>query len=213
MKMKEVLAVDCDYTLLNPGFTPYIFLPYGILKRINTELAKSSIRIAGSQFGSIIEYLMEGTLLNYLYCLPGDPEPLVSPNTLADVRKRYGIVVYTRRFAKHVKKDIWKTGLSQYVDDVVGREDVGLGVINKQHIPIAIKRLGIMPNKAIVVSDSPKDLERGKSLGAETWGVLTGYHSEKDVRKSNPDFVFSSLEEGLNRLIQGRIFKELSLAD
>jgi len=56
-----------------------------------------------------------------------------------------------------------------------------------------LKHFKTDPEKAVLVGDSPVDVQTGKAAGIATCIVLDGYASERAIRQSNPDWIFPSI--------------------
>jgi phosphoglycolate phosphatase len=67
----------------------------------------------------------------------------------------------------------------------------------------AIERAGeilkrpLDPQQALVVGDTPLDIEAANAVGAVAVGVATGNYSEDDLRRAGADYVVKSLDEDL----------------
>ena len=67
----------------------------------------------------------------------------------------------------------------------------------------AIERAGeilkhpLDPQQALVVGDTPLDIEAANAAGAVAVGVATGHYSEDDLRRAGADYVVKTLEEEL----------------
>jgi phosphoglycolate phosphatase-like HAD superfamily hydrolase len=53
----------------------------------------------------------------------------------------------------------------------------------------AARRLGVPAGRAVMVGDSPMDMQAGKAAGALTCGVTYGYRSPEEVKRCGPDFL------------------------
>jgi phosphoglycolate phosphatase-like HAD superfamily hydrolase len=67
----------------------------------------------------------------------------------------------------------------------------------------ALERAGVLlsgpiePKEALVVGDTPRDIEAAHGVGAFAVAVATGPFSEDELRKAGADCVLASLEEEL----------------
>ncbi len=92
------------------------------------------------------------------------------------------------------------TGLLNYVDVVIGAEDVKRGKPHPDIIEEAVKRLGVKPFEAIYVGDTIYDVEAGKAAGVFTVAVLTGAASREKLENSRPDMIVENLKYLLEAL-------------
>jgi phosphoglycolate phosphatase len=53
------------------------------------------------------------------------------------------------------------------------------------------------PNEALVVGDTPRDVEAGHGAGALVAAVATGHYTTEELRDAGADYVLGSLEEAL----------------
>jgi phosphoglycolate phosphatase-like HAD superfamily hydrolase len=53
------------------------------------------------------------------------------------------------------------------------------------------------PSEALVVGDTPHDIEAGHGAGTLAAGVATGHYTQDDLRAAGADYVLASLEEKL----------------
>jgi len=105
--------------------------------------------------------------------------------------KKLKIAAISARSNRTTMKTIKKAGLTKYIDVLISREDI----INPKPHPdplfLALKKLKIDPKNAIMVGDTPVDIQAGKNAGTRTIGVTYG-PLENSVKKENPDKVISS---------------------
>ena len=47
----------------------------------------------------------------------------------------------------------------------------------------------------VIIGDSIRDVECGKLFGALTIAVATGFHSEEELLKAEPDYLFKNLRQ------------------
>lgn len=74
-------------------------------------------------------------------------------------------------------------------------------------VPVALQKAGQMagheipPHRAVVIGDTPFDVEAGRVGGTRTVGVATGPYSEDDLRAAGADLVLPSLEDAVEKLL------------
>lgn len=69
------------------------------------------------------------------------------------------------------------------------RDDVPRVKPDPVHLTMALDRVRVMPEQALMIGDHPMDIEVGKNAGAMTAGVATGDHSLDDLRECGPDYL------------------------
>lgn len=57
-------------------------------------------------------------------------------------------------------------------------------------------------SEVLVLGDTPFDIECGRSIGARTLGVATGYSKREELKQSQPDFFYEDLSDGAEILRQ-----------
>lgn len=97
------------------------------------------------------------------------------------------------------------TGLLNYVDVIIGAEDVKRGKPHPDMIEEAVKRLDVKSYQAIYVGDTVYDVEAGRAAGVFTVAVLTGATSREELENSRPDMIVESLKHLLEALTAGLI--------
>jgi phosphoglycolate phosphatase len=93
--------------------------------------------------------------------------------TLAALRAR-GVkvgVASNRRFAKHVT-DI--TGLTPYLDAIVGLEDVKRAKPEPDVLLVGCEQLGVSPEESLYVGDTDIDMQTAVAAGVRGVGMTTG---------------------------------------
>jgi phosphoglycolate phosphatase len=81
----------------------------------------------------------------------------------------------------------------QYVDVLVAREHTRLLKPHPGHIALALEKLGLPPQKGLMVGDHPSDILAGKAAGAGTVGVLTGRTDAGAFRKAGADLILDDI--------------------
>jgi AHBA synthesis associated protein len=78
--------------------------------------------------------------------------------------------------------------LSQYIDIVTGSDEVERGKPAPDMLLMQMDTLDVSPNEAIMVGDSPADIQAGKAAGVTTVGVLWGYGKRHEL--TDADYLF-----------------------
>ncbi|MFW9852115.1 MAG: HAD family hydrolase [Candidatus Thorarchaeota archaeon] len=101
----------------------------------------------------------------------------------------------SRRTIKNLKKQF--PDLYNKFDCVVTRNDVKLTKPFPDQIHIALKKLQIKKEKAVIIGDFASDIKAGKNAGVRTVAVLSEYPQEnkKILEKTNPDFIVDTISE------------------
>lgn len=72
-------------------------------------------------------------------------------------------------------------------NDTLGKKDVGIG--------LALKALGVPPDRALFVGDQATDLEAARRTGVRGVGVLWGFSTEEELRRWPHDLLLAEPDE------------------
>lgn len=106
---------------------------------------------------------------------------------------RIGIVTSKRR--RMAQRGLAVTGLDGFVETMVAYEDTTDHKPEPEPVETALKTLGISPEKAIFIGDSPYDIRCGKNAGAATAGVTWGVTREEALALEEPDIIVHDWQE------------------
>lgn len=108
------------------------------------------------------------------------------------------VILYTGDSAAIVSQVLKATGLDKYFKfSVYGTE----AKTRTDMARLAVKRAeGLTGRKfrgkdVVIIGDSIRDIECGKDINALTIAVATGFHSEEELRKHKPDYLFGNLKD------------------
>ncbi len=85
--------------------------------------------------------------------------------------------------------------LSRYFGTVVALEDTERHKPDPQPVALALARLGLRPGEALMVGDSPADLEAGRRAGAGTAAVAWSTFPLEELQAEHPDHVLAEMGE------------------
>ncbi len=102
--------------------------------------------------------------------------------------------VVTTRSRKDVSLIMKKCSLENFFDVIVTRDDVFFGKPSPEPVILALKKLNVSANEAVVVGDMPTDIESGKQAGTKTIALLTGLFNES-LLEASPDLTINSILE------------------
>ena len=88
-----------------------------------------------------------------------------------------------------------KLNISSLFDVVITVEDVSNFKPNPEIFLKCASRLGIPPERCIVVEDSIFGVEAAKTAGMSCLAVLTGVYSRQELARADPDMIVSSLSD------------------
>ncbi len=112
------------------------------------------------------------------------------------------IAVATNKPTAFAERVVEGLGLARYLNAVVGPEVAG-GKKPAPELPLAaLAALGHRPEDAVMIGDSPADVEAGRRAGTATVAVLWGYRSREQLVASAPDRLAASVGE-LGEILDG----------
>ncbi len=116
---------------------------------------------------------------------------------LLDAVTRKGIqaAVFTNKGGSHTRNIIESLGLSKYFSLVIGAHDTEFRKPQPELSQIALDRLGVKASEAILIGDSPFDIESAHCVGMTSLCVSTGSHTAAELVEAGADRVFESLQE------------------
>ncbi len=106
--------------------------------------------------------------------------------------------IVTATYRPHLELAHSQTELLNYFPFAITNEDVSQGKPFPDGYLLAAQKLGVSPEKCLVIEDSPRGIKAGKMAGMTVWAVPTDQTKNLDL--SRADEVFSSLHEILAKL-------------
>lgn len=208
-KNHEIAAVlfDMDGTLVDHFETIYRCYKYAAEKLGKTAPSYDSVKrgVGGSMPVTIRKFFEESELeramvlwrerfdeihLEGVILLPGARE-LIQAVTKRGIKA----AVFTNKSGTHTRNIIESLGLTNSFDQIIGAHDTDYRKPEPELSQIALDRLNVEPNQAILVGDSPFDIESAHCVGMTSFCVPTGSHSAQELVDAGADRVFESLQE------------------
>jgi len=93
-----------------------------------------------------------------------------------------------------------KLHLQGIFDVVVTGEDVSRSKPDPEGVRMALMRLEAPPEGALLVGDSPLDIQAGRAAGVETGAALWGTTQKQELLTSAPDYVFPSVPDFIDHV-------------
>jgi beta-phosphoglucomutase len=88
------------------------------------------------------------------------------------------------------------TGMARYFGTVVSAEDTQRGKPDPQVFQVAAGRLGVPPERSVVLEDAVAGVEAAKAGGMKCVAVsFVGHHPEEKLRQAGADLVVPTLEK------------------
>jgi pyrophosphatase PpaX len=163
-----------------------------------------------AMFGRFItdDALMDDLVAGYREYQLANHDRLVRPYeeveaTLRTLHQRgYALAVVTSKGEPLAHRGLAHVGLDGFFDVVVGLESCTRHKPDPEPVRIALDRIGIGPEAAAFVGDSPHDMAAGRAAGVTTIAALWGPFSRAQLASSGPDYYIRRMGELLPILDQ-----------
>jgi HAD superfamily hydrolase (TIGR01549 family) len=116
-------------------------------------------------------------------------------DTLQDLSRRYHLALMTTRSRLHVQAFIHQQQLDNLIQVVAAREDTWRLKPHPSSVRYVTEKLGVPPERCLVVGDTMADVLAARAAGARAAGVLTGFGSRADLERARADLVFRTVDE------------------
>ncbi|MBT4824649.1 HAD family hydrolase [Candidatus Woesearchaeota archaeon] len=107
-------------------------------------------------------------------------------------------IILTNHIQEKVMTQLNRLKLTSYFATVLGNtnyDDVAVGMNKIEKMKSYLSTTKINPAKAIIIGDSPEDIQIGKALDMITVAIKDGYTSTRRLRECNPNEIIGSLRE------------------
>lgn len=112
---------------------------------------------------------------------------------LHDLGFTLGIV--TSKVEPMAQRGLELLGLARYFATVVGMDACRNHKPHPEPVELALERLGVTPERAIFVGDSPHDMAAGRAAGVRTAAALWGPFTRAQLAPSEPDHWLESIAD------------------
>lgn len=94
-------------------------------------------------------------------------------------------------------------GLDELLEFWITSDQVTATKPDPAPVQMALERMGVRPEEAIMIGDTFNDMESGRRAGASIGAVLWGFGEHETLLSYRPDFVFREVQEicALTRLV------------
>ena len=106
----------------------------------------------------------------------------------------------TNKSTPEAEKILGHLGIDGYFDLIGGYDDVLSPKPSPDMILLALDAMGVEPDEAVLVEDSPTGLSAGKGAGVFTVAVATGFYEAGILANSKPDYIIDEIE-GLKEIV------------
>ncbi|HST59517.1 MAG TPA: HAD-IA family hydrolase [Longimicrobium sp.] len=124
--------------------------------------------------------------------------------TVAELERRgYLLAIVTSKHRRSAMRGMELCGIVSHFDVIVTPEDVREPKPHPEPVLFALEKLGVRPEEALFVGDSPHDIAAGKAAGTRTAGVLWGPFPREALEKAQPDAFLETQADVLRLLEEG----------
>ena len=107
----------------------------------------------------------------------------------------YELAVVTSKAEPLAKRGLAHVGLDGFFDVIVGLESCKRHKPDPEPVHTALERLGVAPDAAAFVGDSPHDMAAGRAAGVTTVAALWGPFTRAQLASSEPDHYIERMGE------------------
>ncbi|OCN04785.1 prolipoprotein diacylglyceryl transferase [Erysipelotrichaceae bacterium MTC7] len=121
----------------------------------------------------------------------------------------YEIGVVSSKMHWLVDQGLSESGLSDFFDVIIGREDVTNYKPNPEPLLLACKEMRVSHDDLIYVGDAPSDVMAAKNMGAVSIAFIHDIRNKEALSKTNPSYMVYDLIEIKEILKEDRTWNEL----
>ena len=114
----------------------------------------------------------------------------------------YRLAVVTSKMHGGLERGLERGGYDGLFEVLVGADDVENPKPHPEPVLMALEKLGVTPERAVFLGDSPHDMASGKAAGVRVGAVMWGPFSREELADSEPDYWLESPSD-LRRFLVG----------
>ena len=128
-----------------------------------------------------------------------DPRAVrLKPNvrrTLTSLSENVQMGVVTSRRGRGARNILRRFELEEYFSAIIGIESVDRPKPDAEPLRLALELLGVPPEEALMVGDTPDDVRSARNAGVRSAGVATGHQALSELLAAEPDYIIHDLSE------------------
>lgn len=113
--------------------------------------------------------------------------------TLSGITQKKAIV--TNKLSSMANRVVESMGIAPMIDLVVGADTAQSMKPNPDPINFALKKLGVDPNRTVMVGDTPDDIKAALAAGVIACGVTYGFGTRKDLKDAGAEIIIEDISE------------------
>jgi len=102
--------------------------------------------------------------------------------------------------APRVERFLEHYGVRDLFKAVVGAQTTPRMKPHPEPLLYAAQAMGVLPAECLMIGDTTIDMRTGRSAGAQTVGVLCGFGTESELRRTGADLILRTTSDLLNVL-------------
>lgn len=202
----KALLFDFDGTLLNTNELiiqtfmhvleerfPGQYSPKDCINFIGPSLKETFEQITPNEVEEMIEKYRQWNQANHDKLVTEYDGVVHTLEKLKEQGIRLAIVSTKRRDT--IEKGLILMGAKDLFEFWVGVDDVKNVKPDPEPVLLAIERLGVQKEDAMMIGDNYHDIEAGKNAGVKTAGVAWSIRGEDFLRQYNPDYILQHISD------------------
>ncbi len=113
-------------------------------------------------------------------------------------RSKVKMAIATSRVSDGAHRILDALKLREAFDSIVGLQDVRKPKPDPEAVLLALARLNVPAHAAIMIGDTPADMQAGKGAGSDVIGIVSDIYSAEELVAAGADAVIGSLDELIN---------------
>jgi pyrophosphatase PpaX len=108
--------------------------------------------------------------------------------TVAELERRgVALAIVTSKYRRSTLRGMELCGITEHFDVIVTPEDVANPKPHPEPVRFALEKLGVAPEEALFVGDSPHDMASGRAAGTRIAAALWGPFPQETLLAHQPD--------------------------
>jgi pyrophosphatase PpaX len=103
--------------------------------------------------------------------------------------------IVTSKGDELARRGIELTGLARFLPVVIGADSVTKHKPEPEPVLLALERLGVRAEEALMMGDSPHDISSGNAAGVRTIGALWGPFTREQIAVAKPTYWMGDISE------------------
>lgn len=188
------IAACVNYTLSELGGYPPLSLE-SVEQMVGDGVRQLLTRAAGPMDEPTMKRALD-IFLPYYFDHCADTTQLY-PNVLETLNAlgSRGLAVVTNKPMAHTEKTLKALGMDDLFPVVLGGDSLATRKPHPAPVLEAVRRLGVSPDQALMVGDSPMDIHAARSAGVRVAAVTYGFRTGAELMSHAPDYLLGGFAE------------------